>query len=253
MRNIDINCDMGEQTHLYAYDVEKDLALLQHISSVNLACGFHAGDAHTMHVLVEAAIRQKIAIGAHPSYPDKENFGRTAMQLPPETIYDIVLYQIGALHAFVKIYGSRLHHVKAHGALYNMAAISRPVANAICNAIKDFDPALVVYGLSGSEMISSAQDLGLQTASEVFADRRYRNDGTLIPRTEANALIDNEHDALQQVLQMVRHGTVTVEGNTTVSIQAETICIHGDGLHALPFAISINNMLKQHHVSIQQP
>lgn len=253
MRNMDINCDMGEQTHLYVYDVEKDLALLQYISSVNLACGFHAGDAYTMHVLVEAAIQHKIAIGAHPSFPDKENFGRTAMQLSPEMIYDIVLYQIGALHAFVKIYGSRLHHVKAHGALYNMAAVNRPVANAICNAIKDFDARLMVYGLSGSEMISSAQHLGLQTASEVFADRRYNNDGTLMPRTESNALINNEHDALQQVLQVVQQGTVTSAGEATVPIKAETICIHGDGPHALPFAASINNMLKQHHVSIQQP
>src|SRR6478609_11272493 len=156
MHSIDMNCDMGESGSLYAYDIEKDIALMQYMSSVNLACGYHAGDAHTMHRLVETAMDKRIAIGAHPSYPDRENFGRTNITVSTSELYDIILYQLGALHAFLKVKGGHLHHVKPHGALYNMAAKNRSLADVICKAMVDFDRDLILYGLSGSELINAS-------------------------------------------------------------------------------------------------
>lgn len=247
----DLNCDMGESTHLWPYDIEKDLALLPWISSMNLACGFHAGDPHTMHELVAAALDAGVAIGAHPSFKDPDNFGRSNIWLSPEKVYDIMVYQIGALQAFLQVHGASLHHVKPHGALYNMAAADTVLATAICKAVKDVDDGLILYGLSGSALISVAQDTGLATASEVFADRTYRDDGSLTPRTEANALIKEEHLSLAQVLQMVQHGFVrTVTGNT-IAITAETICLHSDGANALGFAQHIHHTLKQHGIEIK--
>src|SRR5215471_13763940 len=152
MPGIDINCDMGERTNLWSYSLEKDLSLLKYITSLNLACGFHAGDAHVMHELTDAALHAGVAVGAHPGFPDRENFGRTNMNLSPEKIYDVVLYQIGALEAFLRVMGASLHHVKPHGALYNMAAKDSVLAAAICKAVYDFDENLVFYGLSGSKL-----------------------------------------------------------------------------------------------------
>ena len=253
MTRVDLNCDMGESTDLHVYDIEKDLAILEYVSSVNLACGYHAGDPHTMHRLVEAALNRQVAIGAHPSFPDRANFGRTTMHLSPESVYDIILYQTGALQAFLQIYNSRLHHIKPHGALYNMAARDKTLADAICNAIKDFDDKLIIYGLSGSELIRSAEEKGLQTASEAFADRTYQDDGSLTPRTEPGAMIHITEACLHQVLQMVRNGSVNTQSTKVIPIRADTICIHGDGAQALQFAATIYGSLKEQHVSIQQP
>lgn len=253
MQCVDLNCDMGESTHLHSYNIENDLALLQYVSSVNLACGFHAGDAHTMHHLVESALIHGIAIGAHAGLPDRENFGRTDMRLSPEMIYDIVLYQLGSLHAFLKVHQSKLHHVKPHGALYNLAAKEKSVADAICNAVKDFDDSIMLYGLSGSEMIITAQQHGLRSAGEAFGDRTYQEDGSLTPRTLTNALIENEQFALEQVLQIVQHQRVTSTGGKAVFLKAETICIHSDGSYALKIAQKINEILSLHHVCIRQP
>jgi len=245
MLKIDLNCDMGESTTLWNYRIEKDIALLRYLSSVNLACGFHAGDAHTMHALVEAALTAGLAIGALPGFPDKENFGRSNMTLPPEKIYDIIICQLGALDAFVKICGARLHHVKPHGALYNMAAKDRVMADAICRAVKDYDERLWLYGLSGSELVKAAQAIDLRSRSEVFADRTYAPDGSLTPRSDPHAMIASEEASLQQVIQMVQTGTVTATNGKHVPLIAETICIHGDGEHALPFAQRIYDTLKQ--------
>ena len=245
MLKIDLNCDMGESTALWPYTVEKDISLLRWISSVNLACGFHAGDAHTMHELVEAALTAGVAVGAHPGFADKENFGRSNMPLPPEKIYDIMLYQLGALDAFLKVHGARLRHVKPHGALYNMAARDGVMAEAICRAVADYDDRLLLYGLSGSELISAAAAAGLKSRSEVFADRTYGDDGSLTPRSHPGALIASEEASLGQVLQMIRAGTVTSTNGKQVPIVAETICLHGDGEHALPFAKRIYETLKQ--------
>ena len=236
---------MGESTALWDYRIEKDISLLRFLSSVNLACGFHAGDAQTMHTLVDAALTAGVAVGAHPGFADKENFGRTNIILPPEKIYDIVVYQLGALDAFVKIHGARLHHVKPHGALYNMAAKNRVMADAISRAVKDYDERLLLYGLSGSELIHAAQDIGLQCRSEVFADRTYAPDGSLTPRTHPDAMITSPAASMQQVLQMIQQKTVTATDGRQVPIIAETICIHGDGEHALSFAQHIYDTLKQ--------
>src|SRR5438105_4179310 len=223
MLSIDLNCDMGESTHLWPYNADKDLSLMPYCSSINLACGFHAGDAHTLHYLAEAALRAGVLPGAHPGFADRDNFGRTNITLPPEKIYDLVLYQVGALDAFLKIMGSRLHHVKPHGALYNMAAKDNVLAAAICKAIFDYDKRLLVYALSGSQLIEEATATGLATCSEVFADRTYQDDGHLTPRTHAKALIENTGQALQQVLQMVQKRTVTSNSGKEIPSVAETI------------------------------
>jgi UPF0271 protein len=245
MPGIDINCDMGESTRLWQYSLEKDISLLQYINSINLACGFHAGDPHTMHELVDAALHAGVAVGAHPGFEDRENFGRTNMSLSPEKVYDIVLYQVGALEAFLRVMGTTLHHVKPHGALYNMAAKDAIMAAAICKAVYDFDDTLILYGLSGSKLISEAENIGLATRSEVFADRTYQHDGSLTPRTAPNALIENIDLSVKQVLQMAQHSKVTTVSGKVIPIVADTVCIHGDGKLALEYARAIHNMLKQ--------
>ncbi|MFT3934336.1 MAG: 5-oxoprolinase subunit PxpA [Chitinophagaceae bacterium] len=251
MASIDINCDMGESTHLWHYDINNDMALLPYLSAVNIACGAHAGDAHTMHQLVDEALQRGIAIGAHPGFEDRENFGRTNQQISPEKIYDLIIYQLGALNAFLKINGTKLRHVKPHGALYNMAAKDAALAYTICRAVKEYDEALVLYGLSGSELINSANAIGLKTCSEVFADRSYQDDGSLTPRTQSNAMIKDEEQSLQQVLQMAMHGTVTCVTGKTINVQADTICIHSDGKHALAFAQRIYQTLNQKGIEIR--
>lgn len=250
MPRIDINCDMGESTSLHPYHIDQDLAILPFLSSVNLACGFHAGDAYTMHQLTDAALAAGIAVGAHPSFSDRENFGRSNQQLSPVQLYDIVVYQLGALNAFLKVNGTRLHHVKPHGAMYNMAAKDRMMADTICTAIKDFDDRLIVYGLSGSELIHAARSLGLAAASEVFADRSYQDDGTLTPRTVTGAMIENEALSIAQVLQMVEKGSVQSVSGKTVPVQADTICIHSDGQHALSFARQIFETFQRHSIEV---
>ena len=251
MQAIDVNCDMGESTSLWPYHIAADIALLPCISSVNIACGFHAGDAQTMHELVNAALLTGIAIGAHPGFEDRENFGRTNITVSPVKIYDIIIYQLGALDAFLKINGAKLHHVKPHGALYNMAAKDAVMATAVCKAVKDYDGGLLLYGLSGSELVHAARAVDLKSCSEVFADRTYQEDGSLTPRSAANAMIVSEDESLQQVLQMVVSGTVKATSGKTIPLKAETVCIHADGMHALAFAKSIHQTLNQQGIAIK--
>jgi 5-oxoprolinase (ATP-hydrolysing) subunit A len=250
MLSIDLNCDMGESTHLWHYQIEKDLMLLSYVSSINLACGYHAGDAHTMHQLAIAALEAGVAIGAHPGFPDRENFGRTNLSLPPAAIYDLVIYQIGALDAFLKVLHTRLHHVKPHGALYNMAAKDDMIAEAICKAVYEYDSDLLLYGLSGSKLIEAAKATGLATCSEVFADRTYQDDGHLTPRTHPHALLHDTQQSLQQVMQMVQQRTVTSVNGKEVPLVAETVCIHGDGAHAVEFARTIRETLERSRVKV---
>lgn len=251
MQTIDINCDMGESTALWPYHVEHDKALLPYISSANIACGFHAGDAHTMHELVEAALLAGVAVGAHPAFDDKENFGRSNKNVSPVKLYDLIVYQLGALDAFLQINGTRLHHVKPHGALYNMAAQDPVLATAVCKAVKDYRADLVLYGLSNSELIRAAAAVGLASYNEVFADRTYQEDGSLTPRPWPGALIEAEEQCMQQVLQMVVHGTVHTVTNKTIPVKADTVCIHADGLHALAFAKKIHQTLQTNHIDIR--
>lgn len=251
MLSIDINCDMGESTHLWKYDIENDLRLLRFVSSINIACGMHAGDSYTMHELVNAACLEGVAVGAHPGFADRDNFGRTNHQLSHDYIYDLVIYQVGALDAFMRIMHEPLHHVKPHGALYNMAAKDAAVAEAICQAVYDYNPNLIIYGSSGSHLITAATATGLKTKNEVFADRTYQDDGHLTPRTETNALISDHQQSLDQVLQMVMQRSVTSVNEKEVPIVADTLCVHSDGEHALTFAREIKAMLLMNGVEIK--
>ena len=226
---IDLNADLGE-------GCANDAALLQLVSSANIACGFHAGDAQTMLTCVREAVRNGVAVGAHPSFPDRANFGRTAMQLPPDVVYGQILYQTGALAAMVRACGAQLQHVKPHGMLYNQAADDAVLADAIARAVYDVDPALVLVGLEGSELIRAGERYHLVTRQEVFADRGYRRDGRLVPRGEPGALIDDDEQALAQTLDMVLDGRVKSVSGEYASVQAQTVCLHGDGEHALQFA-----------------
>ena len=229
MVKIDLNADLGEGS-------SADAELMTLVTSVNIACGFHAGDAQTMLESVRNAIKNGVAIGAHPSFPDRENFGRTAMDLPPDTVYAQVLYQIGALEAMVRAQNGVMRHVKPHGMLYNQAAKDADLADAIARAVWDCSPQLILVGLAGSELIRAGQRLGLTTRQEVFADRGYLPDGSLVPRTQAGALITDEGKALAQTLEMVRAGRVIAVDGTPANVQADTVCLHGDGEHALQFA-----------------
>ena len=241
---IDINCDMGE-------GIGNDAAIMPYISSANIACGYHAGDEETMKQTVELCVKHNVAIGAHPSFFDKENFGRTEMYLPSSEVYDLVTKQIHLLDKIAKQQGASLHHVKPHGALYNMSAKDPQLAAAIALAVKDVDEKLILYGLSGSFSISKAKEAELKTANEVFADRTYQDDGSLTPRTKPNALIEDETKSLQQVLQIIKEGTVTTLSGKTISILADTICIHGDGKHAVEFAKCIYETLEKEKIIIQ--
>lgn len=240
---IDLNCDMGE-------GCGNDAALMDFVSSANIACGYHAGDRETMLRTAEVAIEKGVAIGAHPGYPDRENFGRTAMNMSSKEVYEIVSDQIAALSEIVINAGGKLGHVKPHGALYNQAARDAELAAAIADAVYDFDPDLVLFGLSGSGYIAIAEKRGLRVASEVFTDRTYQPDGSLTPRSESGALIHDADTALAQVLQMIKKGVVTAVTGETVPIRAETICIHGDGANALKFAEAINRMLSENQIEI---
>ena len=241
--NVDLNADLGEGSG-------SDRQLLQLVSSANIACGFHAGDAQTMLQSVRWALEFGVAIGAHPSFPDRENFGRTAMQLPPETVYAQVLYQIGALKTLAESEGGKLAHVKPHGMLYNQAAVDPLLAEAIARAVYAVDAQLVLVGLANSESIRAAQHLGLRTRQEVFADRGYQSDGTLVPRSQPGALIDDEQQAIAQTLQMVRDGSVRAVSGEQVAVRAETVCLHGDGAHALAFAVRLRDAFAAQHINV---
>ena len=251
MQAIDLNCDMGEA--FGNYPMPNDDILMDYISSANIACGFHAGDPDVMQHTVGMAVKKGVAIGAHPGLPDLQGFGRRDMKISANEAYQMTLYQVGALFGFVKAAGGRLHHVKAHGALYNMAAKDAALAKAIVEAVHDFDPTLIFYALAGSEMVQAAKKTGIAVASEVFADRTYQDDGSLTPRTQNNALITDEQQSTRQVLLMVKHQQVVSVNNKTIDLKAETLCLHGDGAHAVEFAKMINQKLKSEGIAIKAP
>ncbi|SEB72897.1 5-oxoprolinase subunit PxpA [Paenibacillus sp. GP183] len=241
MYEVDLNCDMGES--FGAYRLGQDELILELVTSVNIACGFHAGDPSTMRKTVNLALNKQVAIGAHPGLPDLAGFGRRNMSISPQEAFDMTVYQVGALDGFVRSEGGIMQHVKPHGALYNMAAQNGELARAISEAVYKVNPELVLYGLSGSELIHAGAQIGLKTASEVFADRTYCRDGSLTPRSEPDALISDPTQAAAQIVRMVTEGIVRSRENVEIKITAETICIHGDGEHALQFAGSIREML----------
>lgn len=248
--SIDLNCDMGESFGAFA--MGNDESIMEYVSSVNIACGFHGGDPGVMHKTLARAARRNIAIGAHPGYPDLQGFGRREIKMSLAEVYDCIVYQVGALMGFARVEGATVHHVKPHGALYNAAARDHALSATIAKAVHDVDSSLVLVGLSGSCMIEEGNTAGLRTCSEAFADRTYQGDGMLMPRTAANAMIDDADQAARQVLQMVQRGTVTTVSGRDIPIYADTVCIHGDGRHAIAFARAIIHILQENHVSIKR-
>lgn len=226
---IDLNADLGEGGG-------SDEALFALVSSANIACGWHAGGANAMRDCVRLALAKGVAIGAHPSFHDPDNFGRKEMNLPADDIYAGILYQLGALSAIAQAEGGRVAHVKPHGALYNQAARDPAIAQAIVSAVHDFDPSLAVFGLANSSFIDTAREAGLVAIEEGFADRGYRADGSLVPRSEPGALIEAEDAMLEHVLSMVRDRRVRSVDGRWVPLNVRTLCLHGDGAHALAFA-----------------
>ncbi|MEK9721341.1 MAG: 5-oxoprolinase subunit PxpA, partial [Quisquiliibacterium sp.] len=216
----------------------------------NIACGFHGGDPHTMRATVAMAASRGVAIGAHPGFPDLQGFGRRSMTLSHEEAYESVLYQVGALAGFAQAAGTRLAHVKAHGMLYNMAVRDSALAGAIAQAVHDFDRDLVFFGLAGSELIKAGERLGLRTASEVFADRRYQDDGSLTPRSQPGAMIEDLDTSVEQVKRMVLNGVVRSVGGKDVPVRADTLCVHGDQPGAVAFARRIREELARAGVQV---
>jgi UPF0271 protein len=244
--SIDINCDLGE-------GCPNDAELMRYISSANIACGFHAGDDDTMKRTVELAIENNVAVGCHPGYNDKQNFGRMSQDLSFGEIYDIVIDQILRLRHFCEVSGTGIKHIKPHGALYNQAAKNREIAAAIVEGICAIDSSLSFYGLANSVMLEEAERVGLRSVSEVFADRTYQPDGTLTPRSQPNALIDDVGECIEHVLRMVREQKVIVTDGSEVPIRADTVCIHGDGEHAVEFAKAVNEALIHEGIEIMRP
>ena len=248
MIRVDLNCDMGES--FGAWSMGNDTAILEHVTSANIACGFHAGDPGIMRATVQAALARGVAIGAHPSFPDLQGFGRRQMKLEPQEVYDLCLYQIGALAAFARAAGARLHHVKAHGALSNMAVREYALAEAITQATRDVDPQLVSYAQAGTQLVRAAEKLGLPYASEVFADRSYQDDGQLTPRNLPGAMIEDAEAAIAQVLRMLREGLVRSSTGKDVAVRADTVCVHGDQPQALEFARRLREELSREGISV---
>jgi 5-oxoprolinase (ATP-hydrolysing) subunit A len=246
---VDLNCDMGES--FGAYSIGADKEVFPYITSANIACGFHGGDPSVMRRTIASAHSLGVAIGAHPGLPDLAGFGRRPMDVTAEEVYDMVVYQVGALAAFAAAAGTALQHVKAHGALYNMAAAKLPLAEAIAQAVRDVDRGLVLFGLAGSHMLSTGEAVGLKTASEVFADRNYMNDGTLVSRRRSDAMVTDAKHAVERVVRMVKEGVVRTVDGTDIPIRAETICIHGDGAHAAEFARGLRTQLEAGGIEVR--
>ncbi|PGS51134.1 LamB/YcsF family protein [Bacillus sp. AFS041924] len=249
MYQIDLNCDLGESFGVYK--IGRDDEILNFVTSANIACGFHAGDPSVMRKTVRSALNKGVKIGAHPGLPDLIGFGRRNITISPQEAYDIVVYQIGALYGFLKAEGEKMQHVKPHGALYNMAANNAQLAEAIAEAVYKVNPELILFGLSGSELIKAGEKIGIRTANEVFADRTYQQDGTLTPRSHPNSLISDPFQATNQVIRMVKEGKVLSQQGNEVLLVADTVCIHGDGSHAVTFANQIRKMLEESDVSVE--
>lgn len=241
MYKVDLNSDLGEGA---AFDAD----IIPLITSANVACGWHAGDSEIMEETISLCKDNGVAFGAHPGYPDKENFGRTNMDVTPKQVYDFTLYQLGALSAMAKAQGAALQHVKPHGAMYNMAAKRADLSDAIADAIKDFDDSIILLALSGSEMIEAAKRKDLKYASEVFADRAYEADGTLRPRSLEGSMITDENEAIARVIRMVKEGKVTAYTGEDVSLEAHSVCVHGDGPKALEFVKALNKAFEDNGI-----
>lgn len=246
---IDLNCDLGESFGNYTLGM--DAEVIPYVSSVNVACGYHAGDPCVMEKTIRLAAEAGVGIGAHPGLPDLMGFGRRMMKISPAEARAYMLYQLGALGAFCKAKGVKMAHVKPHGALYNMAAKDAALAEAVVGAIRDYDDSLILLALANSEMTKAAEKMGLAYANEVFADRAYEPDGTLVARTKQGAMIEDEDQAIARVVRMVKEGKVTAIDGSEVVIQADSVCVHGDGAKALLFVKKIREALLQENIDVK--
>ena len=251
MKTIDLNCDMGESYG--AWKMGADAEVMPYISSANIACGFHAGDPATIRTTVRLAVDHGVAVGAHPSLPDLQGFGRRAMKIAPQEMYDLVLYQAGAVEAFARAAGVRLHHVKCHGALYNMAANDEALSEACARAVKDLGHGVLLYALSGSRMMDCAARIGVRAVGEGFADRGYRDDGTLAPRNVPGGMIEDEDKSVAQALDMVEEGHVVSLSGRRVPVAPGTLCLHGDQPGAVAFARALRAAFKERGITIASP
>jgi UPF0271 protein len=248
---VDLNCDMGES--FGAYRIGADADVFPYITSANIACGFHGGDPAVMRTTIDEARKRRVAIGAHPGLPDLIGFGRRTMDVTPAEAYDMVVYQVGALLGFARAAGVEMQHVKAHGALYNMAAANRELAAAIARAVRDVDARLLLFGLPNSSLITEAVAIGLATASETFADRNYMPDGSLVSRRRPDAQVHDADEAVRRAIRMVREGRVRAIDGSDVAIRADTICIHGDGPHAGEFARRLRDAFESDGIAVRAP
>ena len=245
---VDLNCDLGESYGLFK--IGNDSEVLKHITSANIACGYHAGDHNVMMDSVKLAKAHGVRIGAHPGFPDLHGFGRREMKMSAQEIYNLTIYQIGALSAIARACGTNVEHVKPHGALYNMAAKDKELADAVAAAVADVNPALVLFGLAGSSLVKAGEEKGLQVAHEVFADRTYQPDGSLMPRSQSNAMIHDPDLAISRVIRMIREGKVEAVDGTDIEIKADTVCIHGDEPQALDFAVKLKQALNAEGIKV---
>ncbi|ARD49069.1 lactam utilization protein LamB [Sporosarcina sp. P37] len=248
MVKVDLNSDLGESFGRYTLGEQDEI--LKYVTSANIACGFHAGDPSVMRQTVQLAIDNGVKIGAHPGLPDLVGFGRRNMSITPQEAYDMVVYQIGALQAFLAVHDEPMQHVKPHGALYQMASKDKEIAKAIAQAVYDVSPSLVLFGLADSELTRAGEELGLVTAHEVFADRTYQSNGMLTSRLQDDAMITDQEKSAEQVIRMVKEGKVRSQQQTDVDLRADTICIHGDGEHAVEFAKYITDRLSGEQITI---
>ncbi len=248
MYRVDLNSDLGES--FGSYKIGSDSEIIPLITSANVACGYHASDPMVMDQTVARAAEAGIRIGAHPGFPDLLGFGRRNMVVTPEEARNYVLYQLGALYAFGEIHGQKIQHVKPHGALYNMAAADYALSKAICEGIRYFDSNLIVLALSGGQMAKAAMDLGLPVALEVFADRGYEEDGSLVNRKKPGAMVTDEEEAVNRVVRMIKEKKVTAVTGKDIPIQADSVCVHGDGAKALEFVKGLRSTLTAEGITI---
>jgi UPF0271 protein len=249
MKKIDLNCDMGESYG--AWKMGDDAGIMPLISSANIACGFHGGDPATIRKTVRLAVDNGVAIGAHPSLPDIQGFGRRVMKISAQDMYDLVVYQAGAVEAFARAAGAKLHHIKCHGALYNMAATDEALSEAMARAAKDLG--VMVYTLSNSTMMKVVKGKGVRALGEVFADRGYSDDGTLAPRDKPGGMIEDAQQSVKQVLGMIDDGIVVSLSGKRVPVAADTLCLHGDQPNAVAFAKKLRETFAQKGIQIEAP
>jgi UPF0271 protein len=246
---VDLNSDLGESFGPYV--IGNDAEVVPLVTSVNVACGFHGGDPFVIHRTIRLAKQHGTAVGAHPGYMDLHGFGRRVIPMSPDEVYDMVVYQLGALDAFLRVEGMKMHHVKPHGALYNLSARDNDIASAIAEAVYDYHKDLILYGLSGSALVAAGRRIGLTVAEEAFVDRHYNQDGSLVDRKQKNAFVKDAREAAERVVRMLQDKKVRTADGVDIPMAADTLCIHGDGPHAVAFAKAVRAELNRLGVELR--